>query len=76
MSECSSLLIFTARNDPIESVERFISERKLDVTAAGYANYIRNSYNKMDNSTFLQFATNQAYIALGVGNTTLNMQIQ
>ena len=66
VTECSSLLIFTARNDPIESVERFISQRNLDST---YASFIRNTFNKMNKQEFAEFAKNQAFIGLGVGVT-------
>lgn len=64
--QCSHLLVFCARNDASESVERFISNCKVDEVAPNYAQAVRNSLSGLDSATFLDRSANQAFIALGI----------
>lgn len=65
ITQCSHLLIFTARNDAGPTVERFVASQNLDVKVPPLATSIRSVLSQLDNSTFLAWSTNQAFIALG-----------
>ena len=67
VSECSNLLVFCARNDASESVERFLVASKIGTNAPSYADSIRATLSGLDEKAFLEWSTNQAYIALGMG---------
>jgi nitroreductase / dihydropteridine reductase len=59
--------VFCARNDAGPSVERVISACNIDNAAPAFANSMRNTLSGMDTATCQAWATNQAYIALGIG---------
>lgn len=69
VSECSNLLVFCARNDASPSVERFLTASNISISAPKFADSIRDSLSSKNTKEFLEWATNQAYIALGVGVT-------
>lgn len=61
ITECSHLLVFTARNDAKEAVQNFI---KASNVSEGYARML-DSVASMDSAEFLAYATNQAFLSLG-----------
>lgn len=69
VEECSHLLVFCARKFASESVERFIKFAEVEEKAAPYADALRSNVSPMPDDKFLQWSTNQAFIALGVACT-------
>lgn len=66
VTDCSHLLVFCARNDAHNSIERMISSNNLDEVAKGYGNAMR-SVNTMTPDEFLKFSSSQAFVGLGIG---------
>ncbi len=67
MTECSHLLVFAARRDVHESIERFIKSADVDVVAPEYARSLRSCYvSTLDSEGYLTWSTQQAHIALGL----------
>lgn len=66
VTDCSHLLIFCARNDPNETIERFIQHNNLDTIAQPYAKSLRTN-QEMNSTDFLNWSTAQSYIGLGIG---------
>lgn len=66
VTECSHLLVFCARNDPEETVNRMISSNNLETVANSYAKSMKGAL-ELSKEEFLQWSTNQAHVALGVG---------
>lgn len=59
------MLVFTARNDAVVAVERFIKSHDLDKHNLDYATALRQSLSGLDKQSFHSFASNQAFLALG-----------
>ena len=55
--ECSHLLIFTARSDAKDTVERYIEASQANENAASF---FRGSIGGMDKASFLAWSTSQA----------------
>lgn len=66
VTDCSHLLIFCARNDPIPTIERLINDNNLDVVSKSYADALRKNVI-LDPNEFLQWSKNMTFIGLGVG---------
>lgn len=63
MTDCSHLLVFTARTDAADVVERFIGALKLE--GDPFAKELRDGVGKMTPEQFTNYASNQAFLALG-----------
>jgi nitroreductase / dihydropteridine reductase len=69
VTECSHLLVFCARNDASPTIERFIKAAGVEAKAPDYATALRANFSSLTTEQFLAYATNQAFIALGVAVT-------
>jgi nitroreductase/dihydropteridine reductase len=70
VEECSHLLVFCARKDAKPSIERYIKSSEMETLRPDFAKHMRSiEINNWSEEEFLNWSTNQAYIALGVGVT-------
>jgi nitroreductase/dihydropteridine reductase len=67
VTDCSHLLIFCARNDPDGCVERIIQSADIENIAPPYAASLKTSISSMTKEECQAWASNQAFIALGLG---------
>lgn len=65
ISKCSDLLVFVVKTDSRFAVDQFIEMRALDKYNPDYAELIRSRFYSMSHAEYDQWASNQAYIALG-----------
>jgi nitroreductase/dihydropteridine reductase len=67
VTECSHLLIFTARRDVSESIERFIKSADVEKAAPEHADTLRKCFvSTLDSNGYLTWSTTQAFIAFGL----------
>lgn len=60
IKQCTHLLVFTARNDPTTTVERYIKLQNLDKNYPDYAQSLRKSLTSMSRKQFQEWSSNQA----------------
>lgn len=64
------MLVFCAHQYPPYSVTRFINSCDINTDAPDFAQFLHKNYDTQSKETYAPWATNQAYLALGVAVTT------
>lgn len=70
MTDCSHLLVFCAHQYPPYAVNRFVTSCEIEKDAPDFACFLHRNYDSQTFENFAPFASNQAFIALGVGVVT------
>lgn len=69
VTDCSHLLVFCAHTHAAHSVQRFVDACRIEDDAPDFASFLHRTYDSQPVSQYLPWASNQAYIALGIGVT-------
>jgi nitroreductase len=69
VTDCSHLLVFCAHTHAAHSVQRFVDACRIEDDAPDFASFLHRTYDSQPVSQYLPWASNQAYLALGVGVT-------